>query len=131
MRLTQEPSLHTMVKFGKHWLTMQKQPNLKAAKKNMITVPLKKTTIPHEIIGKFGAARVLLKPASEGTGVIAGGAVRAVCEAAGIKDILTKSLRSDNALNVTRAAIGGLVSLKEEEKAVEEIEEEPVTDETE
>mgnify|MGYP001617996850 CR=1 FL=1 len=82
------------------------------AKKNFSKIPLKGTTIPHEIIGHFKAARVLLKPASEGTGVIAGGAVRAICEASGIKDILTKSLGSDTALNVTKAAIDGLQRLR-------------------
>ena len=87
---------------------------LNAAKKRMFKVTLSGTTIGHSVIGKFSAARVLLKPASKGTGVIAGGAVRAVCEAVGIKDILTKSLRSDNSLNVTRAAIQGLLSLKTE-----------------
>jgi len=81
-------------------------------KKNMITVPIRKTSIPHEIIGKFKAARVMLKPAGPGTGVIASNAVRAVCDAAGIKDILTKSLRSDNALNVVKATINGLQRLK-------------------
>ena len=82
------------------------------AKKNFIHVPLRNTTIPHEIIGKYKAARVLLKPAGPGTGVIAGSAVRAICDSAGIKDILTKSLKSDNSLNVVKAAVDGLSRLK-------------------
>lgn len=84
--------------------------------KNIITVPIVNTTIPHEIIGRFGAARVLLKPASEGTGVIAGGAVRPILELAGVRDVLTKSLGSSNAMNSARATIQGILQLKRAEE---------------
>jgi small subunit ribosomal protein S5 len=81
------------------------------AKKEMLSVPVQETTIPHDVIGAFGSARVLLKPAVEGTGIIASGPVRAVCEAAGIKDILTKCITSNNPLNVIRATMAGLKEL--------------------
>ena len=101
---------------------------IEAAKKNMITVTLSGTTVPHETIGEAGAGRVLMKPAAPGTGVIAGGAVRAVVEAAGIKDIRTKCLRSNNPNNVVAAAFQGLKNMRGPEevarirgKSVEEI----------
>lgn len=83
------------------------------AKKNCFEIRLSGTTIPHEVIGHYGAAKVLLKPAAEGTGVIAAGSVRAVCEAAGIKDILTKCLKSNNPINVVKATIEGFKQLKD------------------
>ena len=101
---------------------------LEDAKKNMVTITTSGTTIPHEVIGEFGAGRVMLKPAAEGTGIIAGGPVRAVMEAAGVKDIRAKCLRSNNPQNVVAATFQGLRSLRGPEevarvrgKSVEEI----------
>lgn len=89
---------------------------IETAKKNMVAIKLQGTTIPHEIVGVYGAGSVLMKPAAPGTGVIAGGPVRAVLEAAGIKDIRTKSLRTDNPINVVSATFNGLVNLTNAEE---------------
>jgi small subunit ribosomal protein S5 len=86
--------------------------SMAAAKKNLVSVPLKGTTIPHEIIGRCGASRVLLKPAGEGTGVIAAGPVRAICDGVGIRNILSKCHRSNNPINVVKATFDGLSRLK-------------------
>ena len=95
------------------------QKGVARAQKNLIAVPLRGTTIPHGVIGHFGAGQVLLRPASPGTGIIAGSPVRAVVEAAGIKDILTKSLKSNNPINVVHATMKGLESLRTKEKVAE------------
>lgn len=92
---------------------------LEDAKKNLVKISLKGTTIPHAIVGKFGAGAVLMKPAPEGTGVIAGGPVRAVVEMAGIKNIRTKSLRSNNPCNVVRATMAGLTALRDAQQVAE------------
>jgi len=89
---------------------------VESAKKQMIQIPLMRTTIPHAILGRYGAGKVILKPASQGTGVVAGGAARAVLEAAGVKDVLSKSLGSDNPHNVVKATLQGLRSLRAPEE---------------
>ncbi len=92
---------------------------LEAAKKTMITVPLNGTTIPHEVVGVFGTGKVKMLPAPEGTGVIAGGPVRAVLEACGIKDIVTKSIGSNNKINMVRATLAGLEQLRSAEQVAQ------------
>ncbi len=101
---------YSMDKAGEVATAIRKAMN--SAKKQMVKIPLKGTTIPHEIIGAWGGARVLLKPAAEGTGVIASGPVRAVCDGAGIRNILTKCHRSNNPNNVVKATMDGLTRLK-------------------
>lgn len=93
---------------------------IERAKRDMTSIHLEKTSIPHQVIGRYGAGRVLLKPASEGTGVIAGGAVRAVVEAVGIKDVLTKCLGSHNPHNIVQATLQGLRSLRDAEAVAAE-----------
>lgn len=107
---------------------MQSKKAVEDAKKNLMTVPIVGTTIPHEVIGRYGAGNILLKPASEGTGVIAGGPVRAVLELGGVSDILSKSLGTNTPINMVRATIDGLNQLKRAEdvaklrgKSVEEL----------
>jgi len=93
---------------------------IKQAKKNLIKIPLRNTTIPHEVIGHFGSGMVILRPASEGTGLIAGGPVRAILEMAGVQNVLTKSLGSNNPHNVVRATLDGLMKLRIPEDAKKE-----------
>ena len=93
--------------------------SVEKAKKNMITVPIKKNTLPHVVIGKFKSAEVLLKPATPGTGIIAGGPVRAVMEAAGVKDILSKSLGSKNQINIVKAVFNGIENLLDAKQIAE------------
>jgi len=93
--------------------------SVEKAKKNMITVPIKKNTLPHVVVGKFKSAKVLLKPATPGTGIIAGGPVRAVMEAAGVKDILSKSLGSKNQINIVKAVFNGIENLLDAKEVAE------------
>ncbi len=93
--------------------------SLEKAKRNMIKVPIKKTTIPHEVLGVYKGAKVLLKPAAPGTGIIAGGAVRAIMDVCGVNDILSKSLGSKNTMNIVNAAINGLEKLMDKKKLAE------------
>ena len=93
--------------------------SLEKAKRNMISVPIKKTTIPHEVLGEYKGAKVLLKPAAPGTGIIAGGPVRAIMDVCGVNDILSKSLGSKNSMNIVNAAINGLEKLMDKKKISE------------
>ncbi len=110
---------YSMDKAGEVALAIRK--SVGTAKKRMVKVPMKGKTIPHEIIGQWGGARVLLKPAAEGTGVIAAGSVRAVCEGAGIHNILTKCHRSNNPMNVVKATMEGLMRLKTDKHTIQEV----------
>ncbi len=111
---------YNLAKAGEVAIAIRKA--LTRAKKNMIRIPLKGTTIPHQIVGVCGGAEVLLKPASDGTGVIASGAVRAVCEGAGIHNILTKCHRSNNPINVVKATMDGLTRMKSKQyKELEQV----------
>lgn len=108
---------HVGIGFGKgREVPVAIRKGVQDAKKKLFDVPLKGSTIPHEVLGRFGAGKVMLKPASPGTGIIAGGPIRALLELAGIKDILAKSLGSENAINMIQAAVNGLKSLKRAEE---------------
>ena len=108
---------HVGIGLGKaHEVPEAIRKGIEAAKKELIGIQLQRTSIPHEVVGRYGAAKVILKPASQGTGVVAGKAARAVLEAAGVRDVLSKSLGSDNPHNVVKATLKGLQSLRSPEE---------------
>jgi len=108
---------HVGIGLGKaHEVPEAIRKGIESAKKHMIAIPLLRTTIPHEVVGMFGSGKVILKPASQGTGVVAGRAARSVLEAVGVKDVLSKSLGSDNPHNVVKATLQGLKSLRAPEE---------------